>query len=362
MRGKLGLLLVALHCLALSSMAQSPAKRAVVLPVANGGFVAFRSETSASDAKHIPDGKTLAALLFAQAFAGENRVIHRVLTDSERRVVFAYNLVIKSDPIARKFSLTVLPADDAFRRSFLKDFTPLRSNEDVATFPGSTATQTLDDGDAVSLELLVNQDSGVKIIDVVTLTFDRPRLRENFLESAPKDFTLDAVALKINNSSLSINGTLVSKSKSSGCSGSLLWFYVPERGRFIVSLVPREGYEFQKIAVLDGNRIEFTVDGELYEWSSANSILPDGGAWNLWVLRDPDYTPLFGADDPVLKTSPKRSGVLEKIDGALMRSGATLTVPVRQSTSTRTKGAVVMPQQVMIGGADSMENLLPKSP
>ena len=100
----------------------------------------------------------------------------------------------------------------------------------------------LDDGDAVSLDLLVNNESGVKIVDVVSVTFDRSTLREGYLESAPKDFTLDAVALAVKNYSLTINGNLVGKSKSSiGATGALLWFYVPERGRFIFSLVPARG-------------------------------------------------------------------------------------------------------------------------
>lgn len=361
MRNKFWTLLLCLHCLAFSVAAQNPAKRQLVLPVSNGGFVAFRSETSTPETKHTSDGKALAALLYSQAFAGENRIIHRVLTDAEQHVVFAYNLWVNADPISKKFSLTVLPADEAFRRSFLRDFAPLRTNETLATFPKSTAPQTLDDGDAVSLELLVNKESGVKIIDVVTLTFDRSRLRENYLDSAPKDFTLDAVALAVRNSSLSINGSLVSKSKSSGCSGALLWFYVPERGRFIFSLVPREGYEFEKIAVLDGNKIEFTADGERYEWASAASILPHGGTWNLWVLRDTDYTPLFGAEDS-LPRAAKRSSVFEKIDEALMRRGAELTFPTKQTRTRNNKDPLVAPQKVMIGGADSMQNLLPKGP
>ena len=362
MRSRAWFLLLCLHLVPLYAAAQNPAKRQVVLPVSNGGFVAFRSETSASDTKHIPDGKALAALLYAQAFAGENRIIHRVLTDAERRIVFAYNLWINADPMTRKFSVTVLPADEAFRRSFLKDFTPLKTNETLATFQKSTAPQTLDDGDAVSLELLVNNESGVKIIDVVTLTFDRSRLREPHLDSIPKDFTLDAVALKIKNSTLSINGTVVGKSKSSGCAGALLWFYVPERGRFIFSLVPREGYEFKKIAVLDGNKIEFTTpDGELYEWSSGASILPEDGTWNLWVLHDPDYTPFFGAENNLPKTA-RRPNVLEKIDDVLMRGGVSVTFPAQQTRGTSKKDPVIVPQRVIIGGADSMENLLPKSP
>ncbi|HEU0251733.1 MAG TPA: hypothetical protein VFR12_01795, partial [Pyrinomonadaceae bacterium] len=90
-------------------------------------------------------------------------------------------------------------------------------------------------------------------------------------------------------------------------------------------------------------------------------ILPTGGTWNLWVLHDPEYTPLFGAEANLPKAT-RRSNVLEKIDGALMRQGATLTFPTKQTQARSSKDPVVAPQQVMIGGADSIQNLLPKGP
>ena len=362
MKNRIWILLLCFHCLALVAVAQSPAKRQLVLQVSNGGFVAFRSETSTPGNKTTPDGNSLAALLYSQAFAGENRIIHRVLTDAQKNVVFGYDLLITADPVTRKFSVSVLPSDEEFRRSFLKDFTPLHPNGSFTTFPNSTTPQTLDDGDAVSLELLVNKESGVKIIDVVSVTFDRSRLRDTYLDSAPKDFTLDAVALAIKNYSLSIDGSLVGKSKSSiGASGALLWFYVPDRGRFIFSLVPREGYQFEKIAVLDENKIEFTANGERYEWLSAAPILPNGGSWYLWVLHDTNYTPLFGSDQPVRKAAKKGSNVLQKIEEVLTSQGAQLILGSSgRATVNPTTGEV--PQRVMIGGADSMENLLPKSP
>ena len=360
MKNRIWILLLCVHCLAFVAAAQSTAKRQLVMQVSNGGFVAFRSETSTPGNK--TDVNSLAAMLYSQAFAGENRIIHRVLTDAQKNVVFGYDLLISADPVTKKFSVAVLPADEAFRRSFLKDFTPLRPNGSFATFPKSTTPQTLDDGDAVTLELLVNEESGVKIIDVVSVTFDRSRLRDSYLDSAPKDFTLDAVALAIKNYSLSINGSLVGKSKSSiGASGALLWFYVPDRGRFIFSLVPREGYQFEKIAVLDENKIEFTANGERYEWLSAAPILPNGGSWYLWVLHDTNYTPLFGSDTPVPKTAKKGSNVLQKLEGVLTSQGAELMLgsPGRgEVVSPRTE----VPQRVMVGGADKMENLLPKSP
>jgi hypothetical protein len=352
-------LLICLHCLAFAVAAQSPAKRQLVVPVATGGFVAFRSETSGSGPAQIKEN-TLAALLYSQAVAGENRVIHRVLTDSERRVVFAYDLAINSDPVTKKFNLMVLPADEAFRRSFLKESAPLRAHEGFATFPKSTTAQTLDDGDAVSLELLVNPESGMKIVDVVKVTFDRSILRENYLEAAPKDFTLDAVTLSVKTYELTIDGTLAAKSKSKlGCAGSLLWIYIPDRGRFIFSLVPREGYSFQKIGMLDGNRIEFVANGELYEWTAGESILPNGGAWHLWVLHDPDYVPFFGAQKTAPSGAQKGPNVFQKLEDKLLtRQGISL---LRNDKPGKT-AQIDAPQRVIIGGADSIENLLPKNP
>ncbi|HET9527276.1 MAG TPA: hypothetical protein VFO99_13975 [Pyrinomonadaceae bacterium] len=360
MRNRIWALLICVHCLAFGAAAQSPAKRQLVLPVANGGFVAFRSETSGPGSAQMKEN-SLSALLFAQAVAGEDRVIHRVLTDADRRVVFAYDLAINSDPVTKKFSLAVLPADEAFRRSFLKDSAPLRAHEGFATFPKSTTPQTLDDGDAVSLELLVNRELDVKIVDVVKVTFDRSLLRENYLDAPPKDFTLDAVSLAVKSYELTIDGTLVGKSKSKiGCAGSLLWIYIPDRGRFIFSLVPRDGYSFQKIGLLDDNRIEFEVDGEFYEWTSGDSILASGGVWHLWVLHDPEYTPFFGAQKSAPAFAQKRPNVLEKLEDRLLtRQGITL---LRNGGSGKPRQNIDTPQRVIIGGADNIENLLPKNP
>src|SRR5678815_2896789 len=136
MTNRLWILLLLLHCFGVAAVAQNPAKRQLVMQVSNGGFVAFRSETPG--AKSTPDSNSLAALLYSQAFAGNNRIIHRVLTDAQNNVVFGYDLWISSDPISKKFSVAVLPADEAFRRSFLKNV-----NGAFATFPKSTTPQTL---------------------------------------------------------------------------------------------------------------------------------------------------------------------------------------------------------------------------
>src|SRR5689334_16130675 len=114
MRSKCWILLLCLQAFAFTAVGQIPAKRQLVLQLPNGGFVAFRSEVPGIK----NSGGSLAALLYARAFAGENRIIHRILTDAEQNVVFGYDLRVSADPITKKFSVAVLPADEAFRRSF----------------------------------------------------------------------------------------------------------------------------------------------------------------------------------------------------------------------------------------------------
>ena len=364
MRNRIWALLITLHVLGFVAVAQNQARRPLVLQVSNGGFVSFKSETSAADNRETSDRKTLASLIYTQAVSTDSHIIHRVLTDADRRVIFGYDLMVNADPLTRKFSLGVLPADEAFRRTFLKD-SAQSPNEVFATFPRSASQQILDDGDAVSLELLVNNESGIKIVDVVRVTFDRSILHERSFEAPPKDFTLDAVSLSIKGYQLLIDGKIVSRSKPTvGCTGALIWLYIPQRGRLIFSLVPRDGYSFEKVGVLDDNRIEFVLDGQRYELVSGVPILPNGGTWNLWLLRDTQYTPLFSSDKPL----PTNPGMLQKLTQVVgniaadrvVKSGVT-TVRLPQSPVNE-KSNTVIPPRVMIGGADSMANLLPKSP
>jgi hypothetical protein len=371
MKNRICVLLLCFTCFALAASAQMPAKHQVILKVSNGGFVAFKSETTVLDNKQLVETRSLASLIYSQALTGENHIVHRVLTDAGQRVIFGYDLWINSDPLTKTFTVGILPADEAFRRTFLKE-SAQRTTDAFATFPKSTSLQTLDDGDAVSLDLLVNKESGIKIVDVVRVAFDRSSLPENFVPTTPKDFTLDAVALSVKGYELFVNGKLIGKSKSTTkCSGSLLWLYVPGRGRFIFSLAPREGYPFQKIGILDDDRIEFVVDGERYEWQSALPILPNGGTWNLWVLSDPNYTPLFSSDKP-LPGAPSTPGVLHKLEqvtkvvnvgGTGRRTFKIDPVPTRKMPESAAENSPIeIPTRVMVGAGDNIENLLPKSP
>jgi hypothetical protein len=359
--------LLALSCV---TTAQEPAKRQLIVPLADGGFVAFKSETAWTDTKKVsPELQRAPAILGSQALADGNRVIHRVLQDTGGRFVFGYDLWVVPDPISKQFKIVVRPLDPQFE-SKLRAGNPGEGeppqSEIISTFPKPTEPQTLDDGDAFSLDLLVNQNTGIKIVDIVKVGFDRSHLWDLNPRTLPRDFAVDAVELAVRDYRLLVNGNVVSVGKSTkSCAGTLLWFYVSDRGRFIFSLVPREGYQFQKVGIIEDNRIEFTVSGNHYEWLSSAPILPGGGIWNVWVLHDPNYTPLFGSEPP----PAKKKDVFEKLDAAVaaaQENAARLRNQQQSTLSNKKSGAgataTTEHPRVMIGGADRIENLWPKSP
>jgi hypothetical protein len=370
MRSKALIIAFCLLALAGLASAQEGAKRQLIVPLADGGFVAFKSETSWTDAKRSStELQRGTSVLSSQAVMDDNHIIHRVLEDAAGRVIFGYDLLVASNLSAKQFKIEVRPLDRQFgsRLQTEKADGPVPNQpEIVATFPKPTEPQMLDDGDAFSLDLLVNQNAGVKIVDVVRVTFNRPSFDVN-PRMMPRDFTLDAVELGMKDYRLLVDGNAIAAGKSAnGVAGALLWFYVSDRGRFIFSLLPRAGYEFQKVGVIDENRIEFTVNGNHYEWLSSSPILPGGGVWNLWVLHDPNYAPIFGSDP----TLPQKKTILQKVDDMVNLQPASRGIGSNQK---RTTLQVVIPNQtsqtgatrhprVMIGGADRIENLWPRDP
>jgi hypothetical protein len=367
-------LTIALCLLALAGIAsaQDAAKRQLIVPLAAGGFVAFKSETSWTDAKKAStDLQRGTSVLNSRAVMDDRHVIHRMLEDNAGRFIFGYDLMVDSNPTSKQFRIEVRPLDREFESKLRAE----KANgggpdqpDPVSTFPKSTEAQMLDDGDAFSLDLLVNQNTGVKIVDVVRVTFNRLNLWDTNPRMMPRDFTLDAVELAMKDYRLLIDGNAIAAGKSAnGVAGALLWFYVQDRGRFIFSLVPHAGYDFQKVGIIDENKIEFTVNGNRYEWLSSSPILTGGGTWNLWVLHDPNYAPIYGSDPSL----PQKKGLWEKVDDVVnanptntsgIRNQGRNTLQVSAPKPAEPKPLPVRRPRVMIGGADRIENLWPKGP
>lgn len=81
--------------------------------------------------------------------------------------------------------------------------------------------------------------------------------------------------------------------------GSTIWLGLPGRGMYILSLAPRQGYDFQKAGAIRNHVIAFQDGSDHFEIRTSSPIAGAGKAWNLYMLHEPTREmkgPLFGVD------------------------------------------------------------------
>lgn len=364
--------------------------------------------------------------LTPQALLDEGNTIHRVVLDHAGNVVFGYDLVVTPAQEPLKFSVAARPLGADFERTLrarrgqpVQDSTrqgspspkataasadtpdtsttntapqdaPLnaaargatnsstngatnsstngaanspagaRAESAVPTLARASAPQLLEDGDAVELDLLVNPRTGVRVVDVIRVARDRARL----WQSRPRDFTLDSVEIAVSDPRLVVNGELLASSNARReVAGSLVWFYVPGRGRFVLSLVARAGYDFRKVALIEGNRASFDYKGDHYEWVSSAPIVGNGGDWYAWVLFDPNYTPEVTTAEEIARDADKSNGEEEPGTLAKIINGEPPRTDQSRAGFGEKRGGSeprVARLRVRFGAASSVENLLPR--
>jgi hypothetical protein len=382
---RLALLLPLLLCGDGGAAARAQSGRATrpeqfVMPLHGEGFIAFRVEAAptAGTPEVSAELKEIQASLTPQASLADNHVVHRVLVDADGGFVFGYDLVVEPLAATKQFRVSVRPMSAEFEedlRSRRPSTMTGRAGQHVSTLPRAADAQLVDDGDAFALDLLVNPQAGVKIVDVVKVSFDRARLWTTPPPSVPlRDFTLGNVELAVRDYKLTINGQLAGGGKPArGCAGALVWFYVPERGRFIFSLIPHEGYDFQKIGRIENNKISFTLGGDDYEWTSSAPVVggANGGHWNLWVLHDAGYVSDFDSQEQITRSveGAQDTPPASETNGAasphwlrdsLERIGRERRAGFETRDDRRKRAAAARQQRVLVGGADRIENLLPR--
>jgi hypothetical protein len=342
-------------------IAQRANPEPVLVSLPQGGFVSFVNRPEWIDLRQAIRSSQLPGPLGSQALPDANQTIHRILRDRDGGFVFGYDLWISADRVTKQFKIAIRPLDSRLETSLRP--TGSAAPESPSTFPKSTEAQTLSDGSEFSVDILINQNTGVKMVDIVKVSFDRSSLGGDGLVPRARDFSADAVAMEMKDYSLLMNDELITTGKSkTGSSGALLWLYVPRRGRLIFSLVPRPDYAFEKVGTVSGNKIEFSIRGDHFEWVSSAPILREEGTWNLWVLSDPKYLPLTVTMAP----PPQEKGTLEKLDDklntVLQKSPVSAQLPTGlQKTVLDRMEKSAAPDKVMFGAADRIENLLPRN-
>lgn len=208
---------------------------------------------------------------------------HRVLMDPHQKKYFGYDLRV--DPLGGgRFNVILKPltmTDQNLR------FFGIDTGWSQIPLPSYPNAIPLNDGETVAFNLLINPATGQKIVEYVTV--NSPSKNPSV---AARDLQLGDVQMSLNSPRLRINGknwTWNTGDAHGEVNGPVLWIYIPDRGRFLFSFTPHDGYH--KAGEVRGRTMKFTWNGQAYELETQAKILSGDGTWNLYVNQDAGYRP-----------------------------------------------------------------------
>lgn len=205
--------------------------------------------------------------------------VHRVIQDAAHQIYFGYDVLIDSID-GKTFQLHAEPL--SLTAAEISGVNPAWAR---LSLPSKPVIPEIKLGATVKLELLVNPATGQKIIDAISV---RERDR-----TAPRQFTVADVELQVERVRVRVNGQETPFTFAGGLSGSALWFYVPERGRFVVSLEPHTNS--QRTGEVRFKKVTIRVGADVLEFESDREIAPGSGTFFLHVRHDRNWQPWDGS-------------------------------------------------------------------
>lgn len=238
-----------------------------------------------------PSSPQLAQSLGTKMVA-ENGTFTHVLLDRGRRTYLGYAMVVAARNGA--YNVYVRPqvrlTPELARAAHIEDAEAWKENSRSIT----VHEKVVHTGEVIAFDLMVNPTTGQKIVDYIAIqepfvpSFNRPTPFEfSYVGGTPRDFRLEDVQLRIRTPLLTMNGQVVESSRGNmqDTSGTVLTMYVPNRGRYSISLLQQPG--FQKAGEVRGTSLTFRVGSDTFGVSSAVRIAPGDAPFNLYVSHDP---------------------------------------------------------------------------
>jgi hypothetical protein len=233
----------------------------------------------------LKDGKVPS--LWSGVQDGHDRV-HRSVGDRTTKTIFGYDLF--AEPVR------------GVRDQFLVRIEPLTKTMTegrIVMLSKYPPPQTVREGDIIALDLLVSPDGGQKLVDYIEVGWKNGAPPTE--PAQPRDFTLDDGPPRLQLETIvhcRINGrVLPDRVAFTMRPGATLWFALPGRGRYILSLSPQQG--FQKAGTIRDHDLSFQSGPDTIEFRADGPILGSRQTWNLYVLHDPAYRVVGGMEGGV---------------------------------------------------------------
>ena len=220
--------------------------------------------------------------------SGGNPTHHRYMTDRARRIYFGYDIRIEPGTESNTYQVAFLPLGigaDKIEPHDPAGWTLLP----LAVYP---APQTVHGGDTIALDLFSNSATGQKIVDYIRIG-NKPR-EVVYADSGPaRDFSVTDAELRLMEPKISVNGNPLPATAhfTGGVTGAAVWIYLPERGRYFLSLVPHPELGFRKAGEIRGSSLTFTIGADTIAFECNGRIAPGYAPFNLYVLPDPGWRP-----------------------------------------------------------------------
>jgi hypothetical protein len=214
--------------------------------------------------------------------------MHRYLTDSAQRKYFGYDIQIEPLPQSNTYQVTFRPLGIGADKINPNDATGWT----LLPLPVYPAPQTVHGGDTIALDLFTNAATGQKIVDYIRI---QNKSREVvYADSGPaRDYSISDVELRLMEPRVSINGNVLPATNNfmGGVTGNAVSIYLPEHGRYFLSLVPHPELGFQKAGEIHGSSLTFTAGTDTITLECNGRIASGSAPYNLYVLFDPAWRP-----------------------------------------------------------------------
>ena len=213
---------------------------------------------------------------------------HRVVQDRSQRRYFAYDVLVEPKPGSPAFQVRIEPFSLSATDLAEMDVDPSWTYVPLLKYP---LVPDVRPGDSVAIDLLENPTTGQKVVDY--FVFKRSTATAAAGLSPVRDLSLADVHLRLDDFRISVNGTVLDASTRVGgnISGAVLWFYLPERGRFMMSVLPNPKLGLRRAGEVTNTLLSFTDGSDRYDIKSTSRIVPAGGRYNLYVLHEPQWRP-----------------------------------------------------------------------
>jgi hypothetical protein len=227
----------------------------------------------------------------------------RYLLDDKNHVYFGYELLLEEQQpgayLATFGKLNLSPLEMITQTA--PRIPAIATEWTTQPVPVIPEPRVVHSGDVISIDLFVDAATGAKLIDDIRI--QPPRMigssPMSSSRTAPtvsgtaRDFSAADAELQLAQPRVTLNGTSQNSAArgASNVHGALVWFYLPDHGRYVLSLAPHPELDFQKAGEARGGVITFTLGNDSIKLECPNQIAGGNAPYNLYVLRDPEWEP-----------------------------------------------------------------------